>query len=304
MFVSDILTGLWSGKLFGKRKPLCEADKYSQVFKDQFIAFGINENEKMNDFLNKTFNHLNFVITEFRVALKELVEKSLLEPPKKQSVLMYDLSCKLLKVIEIMSLTCPQMFLCNELNMVRLAELILGVTSTTSRIGPYSSMISFFFSKITKRKFFISYFHQCYPICINYFLFLSLYLGISKTSVHFEFKVYGPVCGILVSLFNHENRQHKIEKTLARVDGAKEATIFKELGKFPWNEAKQTREEALHQDLPHLHQFIDCLDKEYIHNASSVSDDEDDDNVCSICYSNPIDTLFIPCNHSSCKQYV
>jgi hypothetical protein len=35
----------------------------------------------------------------------------------------------------------------------------------------------------------------------------------------------------------------------------------------------------------------------------SVPEEEDEENLCAICYYHPNDTVFVPCGHQSCKMY-
>jgi len=277
LFVSDIFVIFWRGTLFGKRKPSKDC---FVTFQESFKKLASSEPEKLTIFLNKLFTHLNSVVTEFRVAMEELSKMSIIENEnvKKKSALMFDLTCKLLKILEIFSLSCPEIFFSNELNMVRLCELILGSISTISTTGSYRKLFDNFLRKVTKS-------------------------GLNGAK-HFEYGIYGPTAGICATLFEYQDKQPTIVDTFANVDGSDDTKLFESLADFTWADAKQTTEEGISFDLPRLQKFMDSLREKYDARVTAMDEDEDEDNLCSICYSNKLDTTFVPCGHRSCKQCI
>ena len=227
--------------------------------------------------------------------MEELSKMSIIENEnvKKKSALMFDLTCKLLKILEIFSLSCPEIFFSNELNMVRLCELILGSISTISTTGSYRKLFDNFLRKVTKSKNFD----------VDFFILGSnSFPGGLNGAKHFEYGIYGPTAGICATLFEYQDKQPSIVDTFANVDGSDDTKLFESLADFTWADAKQTTEEGISFDLPRLQKFMVSLQDKYDARVTAMDEDEDEDNLCSICYSNKLDTTFVPCGHRSCKQ--
>jgi Kip1 ubiquitination-promoting complex protein 1 len=88
-------------------------------------------------FLNRLFNTLNWTITEFSVAIKEMQENvdrhQVQDLQQRKCTIMFELSCNLERILEFFTQELPQAFLQGpEMNLIRLCELIIFVLNHTT----------------------------------------------------------------------------------------------------------------------------------------------------------------------------
>lgn len=125
-----------------------------------------------------------------------------------------------------------------------------------------------------------------------------------------EFSIYSAIAGILVNLHDaaaniSSNTIFPITEALVNVDASFDLKLFSCLTGFAWHEAKGIRESAIEEDLKKLKTFMENLEETNNQKQSKMNtdgEDEDEDNICSICYSNVIDCQFVSCRHRSCTQ--
>ena len=251
-----------------------------EMFQKRFIALAEEQPEKLNTFANSLVSNVNSVLTEFRVGCQSLDKSD--ERTIKKTALMYDLSCKLLRIIEIVCLATPQVFLGSHLNIIRLAELILLALATV-QTPPYDKHFAQFLGRTVSKQEFLQHRHV--------------------------YSIYGPITGILVNLHSAESDGLHVDQILAQVDGALNVGMFENLSGFPWAESGKTDSDNLPLSLARLETFLQVLKKTYeartvSNDQAGSNDDDDDDNLCPICFSYDIDVKFVPCDHRSCRQYV
>jgi len=288
IYVADLMLNFVRGTTFGVRSP---SESSSLIFMDRFAEIAKQRPDSTNRFLNKLYNYLNSAVTEFRLALKDLKEIRLYEREnsKKKCTLMFDLFVKMLKMLEFISLRFPEVLLESKLNMTRLSELLLLALATTSSSGAYA----------------------------NYFdNFVKASLRSSKVDgTAVIFSCYGPVAGIAVNLSSFYNQasaeqQQKytnICSSLVQLDGVFDMSLFECLSTFQWSKSKSNLP-GLQEDLLKLELFMQELKTtvaEYKPADSNMEvDDDSNDDLCSICYANPLDSVFLPCKHQSCSQCI
>ena len=212
------------------------------------------------------------------MSLSELQDRFLEnENKKKRCAVMFDLSCKLLQFLENMSSTCPSAFV-EQLTMVRLSELILGALSCVSKEGSHGELFQNSIRKIKR----------------------------GSTPENLEYGVYGPVAGIITKLSSNEcSFELGILDSLASVDANSDLKSFNGLFAYAWEKSIQTSPDGIERDVPKLNNVRVVLTEKYAAKEVATKDnDDDDENLCSICYGYDIDTVFIPCNHRSCNQCI
>ena len=154
----------------------------------------------------------------------------------------------------------------------------------------------------------------------NFFIFLFLfYFPNSKNNFSHperdrhavEFSIYSAIAGILINLhdaagtMSSETKIFPITEALVNVDASFDLKLFSCLTGFAWREAKSILEPAIEEDLAKLNAFMvnlqEISDQKQVR-MDAMDEDEDEDNICSICYSNVIDCQFVSCRHRSCTQ--
>ncbi|KAK3240182.1 hypothetical protein CYMTET_49961, partial [Cymbomonas tetramitiformis] len=297
--ISNILLRLIKGTGFGQRsrhRPECSSTVFQGVLCDtcheQPLLF--------SSFTNRIFNTLNWTITEFSVAMKEMQDAiskrqvSDLQQHQRKCTIMFELSVNLGRILEFLTLRLAPLFLegC-EMNLTRLCESLVFLLSHTT-CGPDAHLFD-----NTLRL-------QMQPLeKINHALILA------------------PCVGILLSLHRAEQAAkaagtptaHSLVDTLLTMELSCSLEHFKFLRSFQWAEAFP-EDASLTVMMSELEELFNMLEQRMSDRRAERAQREaeraegkgkqieTDDSLCSICYASTIDTEFLPCKHQSCKRCI
>mmetsp|Transcript_34159 Transcript_34159/g.87346 ORF Transcript_34159/g.87346 Transcript_34159/m.87346 type:complete len:796 (-) Transcript_34159:86-2473(-) len=146
--ISTILLRIIKGRGFGQNTPKA-AELASPVYQRLLQEVCATQPDVFDAFLNRLFNTLNWTITEFTVACKELRDISQaggrrvpdLQQHQRKCTIMFELSVNLERILEFISLELPAVFLRGSaLNLTRLVELLGFVLSHTTT-GPDAHLL-------------------------------------------------------------------------------------------------------------------------------------------------------------------
>ena len=228
--ISNIILRLCKGRGFG-RDGKESSEGASPIFQELMCATCRTEPDILRAFLNKLFNTLNWTITEFSVALKDIMEIvrrrqfTDIQQQQRKWTIMYELSINLERIIEFLTLEVPEVFcLGDSINMVRLCEALVFVLSHTcgpSNLFDKAKRLHFqAFEKISKD----ALLEPVVGIIIN------LHVGYTKLKANRE-------RGELVPWLPAEIQQGSIEsfsRRLAETDSPEAIANVKKLANIPW----------------------------------------------------------------------
>jgi hypothetical protein len=278
--VCNLLMRFWRHRVFGQGPKQLHTGS-SEVFRTAFRTTVEKDPELLNTFLNKVFNNLNWAVSEFGGALIECT--SALPQAQRKATIMFDLAVSLLRLIEVITMEAPSTFLQNELNTTRLIELVLIVvsrTTTGSDSSTFDSVLS----------------HD--PPVLE---------KVSRVSI------YAPVVGILINL-NRPPTSAESSDTSSQQIGSEKVDIVKTIVEAPSFSLAAFEfmvaydwESALLGDptfdrFSEFKVFVNAVKKEVETKKEVVRSPSIE--LCSICYSEPIDTKFEPCGHLSCHKCI
>jgi len=279
--ILNILLRFWKGTGFGQSS-IKTNDCASIIYQHEFKELCTREFSAVNEFLNKVFNNLNWAITDFGVSIKECqsaVSKGSspeLQQAQRKCNVMFELSVNLLRVLELISFEQPSIFLCEEINLTRLSELLIYVLnrSTTG----------------TEAKLFDS------------LLKLEM-MALDKVS---KVSILEPTAGIICSL--EQPQLYSLAASIANIGGFK-LDIFRYVITFDWHKALGEKYPELGKKLDILTSFVARLEEEL--NALTKREESDrglskseSGEFCTICCAVPVDTHFEPCGHRSCNRCI
>lgn len=196
--VSNILLCLVRGGGFARSYGPRGGDSVSPVFQGLVMDACKADGALLSGFLNRLFNTLNWTITEFSVALKEMHDAlgrgqvPDLQQHQRKCTIMFELTVNLERILEFLTQTLPDVFLDEEegINLRRLCESVLFVLSHTTE-GPDAVL----FDKTLKLR-------------------MQPLEKISRAHV------LAPATGMLLTLYKAEQespRRHSLVRTLARM---------------------------------------------------------------------------------------
>jgi len=221
--------------------------------------------EIVDHFLNRLFNNLNWVVSEFVVSMKDTAQH--LVEVQQRCYIMFELAVNLIRMLEVISLNfAVEIFFENELNMTRLAELILLILNRTT-IGPDSRL----FERLLQSK---------------------------NTDKITRVAILSPVAGVLINMFDAAQRKGTVSEFIRvfQQQPVFRLETFQFLSDFNWEgKAPSDRTEILKTLLNYFKQT------ESLPEGLKLGEDVE---VCSICYSEPLDSQFQPCQHTSCHKCV
>jgi len=287
--ISNILLRFWKDAGFAQVLKPNEQQIVSKEYRRVFHQVCSKNQSLLNDWLNKVFNNLNWAITEFGVAAKELqaalprhIAPELQQHQRKVNV-MFELSVTLAKLLEFVSLEMPETFLNpsagQELNINRLAELLLFILNRCT-VGAEAKL----FQDLLK---------------VNM-------IALDKVN---RASILAPVVGTIVNLqesIKQQECKYKLAPVIVSTGFNKDTFEF--LLTVDWNPKgipESSPELDVRAKLEILKEFIAELQAE-----SSKADDKqsltrsDSSDFCSICCSAPVDTRFEPCHHRSCYKCI
>ncbi|XP_024400550.1 E3 ubiquitin-protein ligase RKP [Physcomitrium patens] len=298
--VSNILLRLCKGSGFGASKCLSHGKPFSPHFQRLLKEKCMSDEKLFASFLNRLFNTLNWTITEFSVAIKEMQEHSdLRQVPdllQRKCIVMFELSCNLERILEFFTQELPHAFLQGpEINLVRLCELIIFVLNHTT-----SCADAHFFDSTVRQQ------------------------GQSLERVN-RAMILAPLVGIVLNLRSTTSLPspviaHDMATVLAAAD-ISTALIgnFQYLMNYSW-EVTFKGDPSIKR-ISDLKFFISKLKDEIekVRRQASVdsflssnpSSDPlgnlaimDREETCTICYACEVDTVFLPCKHKSCQRCI
>jgi len=266
----------------GQGGPKRNQECTSNVFRESFRITCQRDTHLVNTFLNLLFNNLNYIVSEFGSSIKEFHTALTRRAPsdfqqsQRKITVMFELSVNLLRVLEGMILEAPSIFLTNELNLTRLIELLLFVLNRTT-----AGTDAVLFNNILSQE------------------------NLASLGRVTRVAILCPVVGILLNLdmaqpmSNHQS----VVSALADAPGFNLQT-FEYVSNFDWME-------ALFGDptVDRLEQFGSFVDKikSYLEKKQAQIGEiarSPSLELCSICYADPIDTIFEPCHHRSCHKCI
>jgi len=232
------------------------------------------------------FHNLNWAITEFGVASNKLQtppsRHERLHPAESQQHqrkcnVMYELSICLTRIVELVALETPEAFTQNDINMGRLAEILIFLLSRTTT------------GKEAK----------------NFENLLALdIIALDKIT---RMAIFSPVAGIIINLHPDKN-MYRLAKYIASTGGF-QLEIFQYLLNFSWEKAGKDVDEKMKNSVKILADFVQDLQVEMdsLHKKEEeqgTRTEESEESLCSICCSAELDTKFIPCGHRSCNRCI
>ncbi|XP_057860928.2 E3 ubiquitin-protein ligase RKP isoform X2 [Cryptomeria japonica] len=195
---------------------------------------------------------------------------------QRKCMIIFELSCNLARVLEFFTHEIPQAFLCGyETNMTRLTELIIFVLNHTT-----STADAEFLDNALRQQ------------------------GQSLEKVN-RAMIWAPLVGIVLNLANVTTAPcHDLLQAFANMDSsAVVESNFQYLMEYNW--VGVFKGDPSLARLVELKRFLENLKtKSETNRQTPNSNREDEDIDCCICYANEVDTLFVPCNHKSCRQCI
>eukprot|EP01105_Mastigella_eilhardi_P026976 TRINITY_DN8041_c0_g1_i1.p1 TRINITY_DN8041_c0_g1~~TRINITY_DN8041_c0_g1_i1.p1 ORF type:complete len:1095 (+),score=263.00 TRINITY_DN8041_c0_g1_i1:275-3286(+) len=286
---TKIIFRLWKGKGFAQSS----TEEGLPNIQASLARCAQQDGVTFSTFLNKVFNNLNGTLSELGVAMNE--EKQQIQarrpPPdventQRKVAVLFELSVALARILEIISTEVPETFVCNELNMARLCELVLFVLTRTT-VGTDSS----YFHDVCD-------IHRSTPLPLNAAFLLS------------------PVVGLCCRLHEYAGRRQQQQRFATVLASATGFTVepFEFLARFDWAQALRSYiENPALMDLATFAQFVTELRLSNERMAAEAAQAEQkggedsemsEDDLCSICCVAPIDTRFTPCGHTSCHRCI
>uniref|UniRef100_A0A1D1Z8J2 RING-type E3 ubiquitin transferase n=1 Tax=Anthurium amnicola TaxID=1678845 RepID=A0A1D1Z8J2_9ARAE len=277
ILVTNILNHICSGSGFGPTK---HGDSSSSMIFQALVREACVQDEQLFcSFLNRLFNTLSLMMTEFSIMVREMQDNyPVLDPQQRKCNIIFDLSCGLARILEFFALEIPQAFLQGpDINLRRLTELIVFV------LNHLISAADADFFDISLRR------HGQYSEKTNRAMML------------------GPLVGILVNLMDASAKslpgdQNDVVGVFATMDCPSVRCGLQYLLDYNWGGV--LREDASLAKLAMLEHFASCLRSrtEAVEGrgGSSAEGKEDDKDYCCICYASDSDTQFEPCHHRSC----
>ncbi|XP_021736630.1 E3 ubiquitin-protein ligase RKP-like [Chenopodium quinoa] len=277
--VTNILLRLCKGFGFGSSKH-GETSSSSVVFQRLLRDVCAEDEELFAAFLNRLFNTLSWTMTEFSISIREMQEKNhVLEFRERKCGAVFDLSCKLARILEFCTHEIPQAFLLgNDMHLQRLTELVIFTLNQMT-----SATDSEFFDWSVKR-------HGQSPEKINRGMILA------------------PLVGIIVNLVEastevESSEQNDIIEVLAKMD-CPETVLFGLQYMLGFNWAGFSKGNVHFAKLRQLEEFLTCLisrmGSQDLETSTFLQESEFDDSMCCICYTSVADAQFVPCLHQSC----
>uniref|UniRef100_A0A7I4BXX7 RING-type E3 ubiquitin transferase n=1 Tax=Physcomitrium patens TaxID=3218 RepID=A0A7I4BXX7_PHYPA len=297
--VSNILLRLCKGSGFGASKCLSHGESFSPHFQRLLKEKCMTDERLFASFLNRLFNTLNWTITEFSVAIKEMQEQSdLRQVPdllQRKCTIMFELSCNLERILEFLTQELPYAFLRGpEINLLRLCEIIVFVLNHTT----ISADAHFFDSTVRQQ--------GQSPEKINRAMILAPLVGIilnlrnaTSTPNHvMAYDVATVLAGLDVSAAVIAKFQYLIDYSWMAFKGDISISRISDLKQFVSKlklESKAARKQTSSHDLLAMSSTSDLL------GSLAMMDREE---ACTICYACEVDTIFFPCKHKSCQRCI
>jgi len=288
--ITSILLRLWQGTGFCHSKTEGN-DCSSLVLQKCFHASASKNLDGLNAFLNHIFNNLNWTVTEFHVALKEIEDAAKnrlsadLRDLQRKCNITFELSTHLFRVLELLTLEAPMLFLgSGDVNLSRLVEMVLHMVNHTT-VGKDSVL----FEAIVQ---------------------LSL-PGLDKLN---RASILDPIVGICCNLGRLSvvdavdvDHRHSLVQKLLSYEHAFILDNMEYVGNFAQCRVNQKETgEEISTEIGVLFDGIrDAAIKRRISDRANVTNnDELKGETCSICYTEELDTQFVPCGHTSCRRCI
>jgi Kip1 ubiquitination-promoting complex protein 1 len=263
--VTSILLRIWKG--IGIRQNTV-TEPPSAIFRSIFKEKVSQDAQLLNSFLNNLFNTLNTTISEFSV-VKLDVTKMNPNDIRKANFLM-ELSINLLKILEVVSVDVPEVFIQSELNMTRLVELLLLILVRTT-IGQEAARLD---SVLVQEP------------------------HVSRAWI------LAPLVGIILNLDSHSPSGTTALMEALLTDASFKMEAFDYLLEYSWSQVSNaaTWVKSLEEFVGRLksHEASKITEQSTGTGVTRSSSIE----LCSICYGAPIDTQFEPCRHASCHKCI
>lgn len=274
--VTNILLRLCKGPSFGSSKHGESSSSSSVVFQRLLREACMHDRELFSSFLNRLFNTLSWTMTEFSVSIREVQEKcQVLEFQQKKCGVILDLSCNLARVLEFCTREIPQAFLSGtDMNLRRLSELIVFILNHVTSTRDHE-----FFDLSVRR-------HSSSLEKVNRGTILApmaaIIMNLLDARMATDYRVQNDVVGVFASMDCPDTVlcgfQYLLESNWADGNLAK----IRQLEKFSSQLISRTQ----------------SLNSE--RNTCAGDVDNEEGNLCCICYACEADTQFHPCAHRSC----
>jgi len=304
--VTSILLRLWQGTGFG-HSPAEGADCASVILQSSLrLSATAGGGEGLSSFLNHIFNNLNWTVTEFHVSLKEIEEAAKnrlsadLRDLQRKCNITFELSTHLFRVLELLTLEFPGLFLSeSDVNLSRLVEMVLHIVNHVT-VGKDSVLFEAIvqlglpgLDKLNRAAILdpiIGIFSNLGRASISGLLEHSNTLVSKMLSYEHAFLIDNiEYVGNFAAcrMTQKDTPLAMMEETTQLFSEFQEATVKQRISE----RAAKTKEAALSLMSPQeklARGIVEIVKKE----------------VCTICYTEELDTKFVPCGHTSCRRCV
>ncbi|KAG0626698.1 hypothetical protein M758_2G144800 [Ceratodon purpureus] len=298
--VSNILLRLCKGSGFGASKCLSHGESFSPYFQRLLKEKCMSDEKLFGSFLNRLFNTLNWTITEFSVAIKEMQEHSDLRQvsdlQQRKCTIMFELSCNLERILEFFTQELPHAFLQGpEINLVRLSELIIFVLNHTTS----SADAHFFDSTVRQQGQSLEKINRAMLLAPLVGIVLNLRNASSPHCHGVEYDMAAVLAGVDVSAAVIANFQYLVDYSWdVSFKGDPSIRRISDLKHFVSRlkvEAEDARRQASLDASMTMNSPSDLV------GSLAMMDREE---TCTICYACEVDTIFLPCKHKSCQRCI
>lgn len=256
----------------------------SHVFQDLIRKMLLNDSERATKFLDMLLNQLNWSFSEFIGLMQEVQQKvaspeiRILESRQlKICATCFEIAVCLMRILEMIVTKVPEVFLdpslsSSELLLKRLIQVLCQILNRiTARNGIFEGVVSLYIQGLES----VSYF----PIA-------------------------AAMIGILVYLVLKPKDECKqtVLRYLISDPGFKVASLEYLLGKLASDTNKD--KDVLPEEKTDVEELMNCLllnqDRIFTQQEPNVKEDD----LCTICYSDQMSAVFVPCGHKSCRNCI
>ncbi|XP_063432612.1 E3 ubiquitin-protein ligase RNF123-like isoform X2 [Mytilus trossulus] len=254
----------------------------SYVFQELIRKLLLQDGERSTKFLDMILNQLNWSFSEFIGLMQEIQQKVtspelvILESRQlKICATCFEIAVCLMRIIEMIVTKVPEVFLdpalsSSELLLKRLIQVLCQILNRiTARNGIFEGVVSLFIQGLPN----VSYF----PIA-------------------------GAMIGILIQLVIKSSSESKqsVLRYLISDPGFKVQSLEYLVGKLS-SDTKNDQDILLEEktDVEELTQYLKLNE-----NTEFTQHHVKEDDLCTICYSDQMSVMFVPCGHQSCRNCI
>jgi hypothetical protein len=255
---------------------------FSPLLLQEFAAMLRADNELASGFMNRVFNAIGWSVTEFDQTLDEIrlhPEHTDTRMRYRRCLRLYDVVVMLLRMLETTVAAANFLFVSGDqaqINVSRLIQMILVLLSRIANARLFGNLAEVH----------LIHLKPIVPSCA---------IAPMTSIICMLFALAGPIHSFVVkTLFEDASFSRALV-----VDLSTFCRGLAQAGKIPTAEAEATEQQLAAV----LAAFDEKESSQQRANDSraSVTSNDDEDNTCTICYSNALSATFRPCNHRSCR---